>query len=171
MKALQPLIWGLALALMLALASSFALSLAIGTAWAGESHRHHDHAPATVGAPAPAEKWATDQPLRSGMARIRQAALQALPAGRPQPISDDQASVLSRDIQAATAYMIDNCTLAPQADAALHGVLAELLQGAEALPRAAEREQAGARILAALARYPELFDDPHWNAPEGSARH
>lgn len=169
MKVLQPLFWSLALALMLALASSFALSFVVGTAWAAEGHHHH-HAPAAAGAQAPAGKWATDLPLRSGMARIRRAALQALPGGRPEPLSDAQASALSREIREATAFMIEHCTLPPQADAALHGVLTELLQGAESLPRAAERERAGERILAALARYPELFDDPQWSGPEVSAR-
>lgn len=164
MKVLQPLFWSLALALMLALASSFALSFVVGTAWAAEGHHHH--APAAAGAQAPAGKWATDLPLRSGMARIRWAALQTLPG----PVGDAQASALSREIREATAFMIEHCTLPPQADAALHGVLTELLQGAEALPRAAERERAGERILAALARYPELFDDPQWSGPEVSAR-
>lgn len=164
MKVLQPLFWSLALALMLALASSFALSFVVGTAWAAEGHHHH--APAAAGAQAPAGKWATDLPLRSGMARIRRAALQTLPG----PVGDAQASALSREIREATAFMIEHCTLPPQADAALHGVLTELLQGAEALPRAAERERAGERILAALARYPELFDDPQWSGPEVSAR-
>lgn len=168
MKVLQPLFRSLALALMLALASSFALSFVVGTAWAAEGHHHH--APAAAGVQAPAGKWATDLPLRSGMARIRRAALQALPGGRPGPLSDAQASALSREIRETTAFMIEHCTLPPRADAALHGVLTELLQGAESLPRAAERERAGERILAALARYPELFDDPQWSDPEVSAR-
>lgn len=159
MKVLQPLAWSLTLA------SSFALSFVAGTTWAAPGHHHH----APAAAEAPAGKWATDLPLRGGMARIRQAVEQA---GQPQSMSDAQARALSRDIQTATAFMVEHCTLPPQADAALHGVLAELLQGADALPRAAEREQASARIVAALAHYPELFADPDWDgAQQISARH
>jgi hypothetical protein len=48
------------------------------------------------------------------------------------------------------------------ADAALHGLLIELLKGAEALSEAEQREQGLQRILAALDHYQQMFAEPVW---------
>ncbi len=73
----------------------------------------------------------------------------------------------------STAALIDtavdgifaNCRLEPDADVALHGLLAQFLAGAEAVRTSQQvpvQEIAGMR--SALARYPQLFDDPQWDA-------
>lgn len=161
-KVIQPLAWYLVLASVLALASSFALNLVSGTVYAaGFAHDHQHGASAPVALPPEGDRWVSDAPLREGMARIRQLVEQQ--AALPRD--------LERALEAEVATLIERCRLAPQADAALHLLLGELLSGAEALAAGAEREQALARMHGALHRYPQLFADPHWQAPTHSARH
>lgn len=163
-KVIQPLAWYLVLASILALASSFALNLVSGTVYAGGfAHDHQHGASAPVALPPEGEKWASDAPLREGMARIRQLI--------EQQAASSRARDLERALEAEVATLIEHCRLAPQADAALHQLLGELLSGAEALAAGADREQALVRMHGALQRYPQLFADPSWQAPTHSARH
>ena len=125
---------------------------------AQDGHQHH--APATAAAPAvPAQRWATDAPLRKGMGQIRTAvdALQHYERGRMGP---EQAVALATQIQEQVAYLVANCKLEPQADAALHVIIAPLLQGAQALKAAPTNLAAIAPMREALADYARNFDDP-----------
>ncbi len=161
MKAvIQPLAWGLAMASMLALASGVALDVVVDTAQATVTHDGHGaHAAPPAGGE---QQWATDAALREGMTRLRQAADAALPADTAQPIGERQALSLQKDVEDGVSYLIANCELTAQADAALHGLLTELLGGAKALAKPAERADGTQRIRAALERYPTLFAAPHW---------
>lgn len=167
MKAvIQPLAWGIAMASMLALASGVALDLVVGTTQAAViQHEHHGHA--TSALVVEGQQWATDAALRDGMTRLRDAAASALPSDPAQPISERQAMQLQAAVEAHVSFLVANCDLPEQADAALHGLLAELLNGAKALAEPAEREQGARHILAALQRYPEIFAAPLWNDAAG----
>ncbi|MCQ4242169.1 DnrO protein [Stutzerimonas stutzeri] len=166
MKAvIQPLAWGLALASILAMASGVALDMVISTAHAAQSH--HDHAGHSAEAPVTTgEQWQTDAPLREGMTRLQHAVETALAGNPAQPIGEAQAIQLQKDVETHVSYLIENCQLSEQADAALHVLLIDLLKGAEALSEPAERDQGVQRILASLHQYPELFAAPHWNEPD-----
>lgn len=167
---LQPMAWGLAMATMVATASTFALSMVAGTAQAAVAHDHGQaHAP--LAGVASGERWASDAALREGMTRIHEALERNLPHDPQQPLGDDQATALRHDIEAAAGYLVANCQLPAAADAALHGLLAELLQGAATLPEAGRREQALARIASALEHYPQLFDEPLWRDGFGARLH
>ena len=165
MKAvIQPLAWGLALASILALASGVALDVVISTAQA--TPNHHEHASHAAAAPAATdEQWPTDAPLREGMTRLQRSVEAALVGDPAQPLGEAEAIQLQKDVEAHVSYLIENCQLPEQADAALHLLLIDLLQGAEALSKAEDREQGVQRILAGLHQYPELFAAPHWNEP------
>jgi len=164
---LQPVAWGVAMASIVALASNFALSMVISTAQAATTHDHNHHA--TAVAADVGQRWATDEALREGMTRVHEAVQRSMPSDPRQPLSDESAAALQRDIEAATSYLIDNCQLPEAADAALHGLLIDLLKGAEALSEAEQRESGLQRILAALDRYPQMFDEPVWR--EGFVAH
>lgn len=158
---IQPLAWGIAMASVLAMASSFALNFVVGTANAASNeHAHHAQQAA---APAASGQWATDEGLREGMTRLRNAVDKALPQDAAKPLSAKTAIQLQKDVDAAVSYMIANCKLPGEADAALHGLLIDLLKGAEALSEEAEREQGAEQIVATLKRYPEVFAAPHWH--------
>ncbi|HCJ28562.1 MAG TPA: DnrO protein [Pseudomonas sp.] len=163
MKAvIQPLAWGLAMASMLALASGVALDLVVDTAQAAVIHHDHDGHTAVASAVSD-RQWPTDAALREGMTRLRKAADTALPNDPARPIGASQAMQLQADVEENVSFLIANCELPEQADAALHGLLADLLKGAKALAEPAERAQGAHRILATLNRYPEVFAPPHWN--------
>ena len=160
---LQPVAWGVAMASIVAMASSFALSMVASTAQAATAHDHSQHSQAPVNTQVtPAERWATDDALREGMTRLHQAVQRSLPADPRQALDDAAAAELQREIEAGTSYLIANCRLPEAADAALHGLLIDLLQGAEALSEADQRAQGQQRIASALERYPQVFAAPLW---------
>ncbi|AHY41606.1 hypothetical protein [Stutzerimonas decontaminans] len=159
---LQPVAWGVAMACIVALASNFALSMVISTAQAATTHDHSHHVAPAAAEVKPGQRWATDAALREGMTRIHEAVQRNIPGDPRQPLGDESAAALQRDIEAATSYLIANCQLPEAADAALHGLLIELLKGAEALSEAEQREQGLQRILAALDHYPQMFAEPVW---------
>ncbi|MBZ0088549.1 MAG: DnrO protein [Thermomonas sp.] len=122
---------------------------------------HAAHAGASTQA-APAQRWATDAPLRAGMREIR-AATGILVHYQAGHLDARRGNAAVARIDAAIKDMIANCKLAPQADAALHGLLAKFMAGADAV-RAGRFTQAELTAMqAALARYPQLFNDPGWS--------
>ena len=148
-------------------ASALVAALAAAPAMAQSAHAAHSHSHATHAmdsAPAPAQRWTTDAPLREGMHSIRQA-VQALSHYEHGHMDATQARNTAQHIDNAVNGMIAACKLKPEADAALHGLLVKFLAGAKALR---ESEQVPTTAIddmrAALARYPQLFDDPEWGS-------
>ena len=130
----------------------------------------HAHAGADVTATMQAAPWATDAPLRDGMKRVREA-LAELRHHEMGHMSPDQAREQAAAIEAAIASIFASCKLAPEADAALHGILAPLLAGAKRLHANPADKAAIAAMRDAVAGYAQRFDDPQWHAePDGGAR-
>lgn len=136
---------------------------------AGEAHdADHDHDVShALGMEVPVPEnhvpWQPDAPLVEGMSRVR-AAVAGLEAAGPEA---DEAAVLARaaDVDAAIEYMFENCSLDPEPDVALHGVLARLMAGSQAL-QANPADLAPAHdMAAAVENYERLFDDPNAAAP------
>ena len=127
---------------------------------------HASHHATTTPATASARRWATEAPVRRGMAEIRAAvdALEHDAHGQPGP---GQAATLAARVEAQVAYLVANCKLEPQADAALHAIIARLLQGAAAIKADPTDMEAVATMRQALQDYPRQFDDPGW-AAEGA---
>lgn len=121
-------------------------------------HHHPTHAIAQA---APAQRWDTDAPLRTGMAKIRTAVdtLQHYERGHMEP---DQAVALATQIQEQVAYLVANCKLEPQADTALHVIIAELSAGAQALKANPADLSVIASMRQVLQHYPRQFNDPGW---------
>ena len=151
--------------LLCALLLILAGALSSATAAAQSAHEGHAvHAPLTATAPVPTQRWASDAPLRKGMRDIR-VAVQALEHYEHGHMGIAQASSTVALIDTSVNDIFANCRLEPDADVALHGLLARFLAGAEAVRTSQQvpvQEIAGMR--SALARYPQLFDDPAWNA-------
>ncbi|MHB8913282.1 MAG: DnrO protein [Lysobacter sp.] len=137
------------------------LLLAAMTAPLARAQNGHDHhAPATAVAQAvPAQRWATDAPLRTGMGRIRTAvdALQHYERGHMGP---EQAIALATQIEGDVTYLVANCKLQPQADVALHVIIAELVAGAQALKANPANLAAIPPMREVLADYARNFNDP-----------
>lgn len=119
----------------------------------------HDHAHALAVQATPAQRWATDAPLREGMRDIR-AAVAALEHYEHGHMGPAHATLLAERIEADVQGIFAACKLAPDADAALHVILARLLQGAGALKANPTDLRAIEPMREAVAEYGRQFDDP-----------
>lgn len=103
-------------------------------------------------------RWQPDASLREGMARLRAsvAALEGLPAGRP-----DRALVIAQAeaIDDTVAWLFAHCRLPPAPDAALHHLLAAVLDASARLRNSPVDPAPVADLREALAHYPHLFED------------
>ena len=147
------------------LASIAALSIALAAPVLADEHASH-----TAGARAALQldhgkKWPTDEALRKGMTSMRAALARDLKAIHANKASDAQYEAVAAKLNAEVAYVVQNCTLEPKADAELHKVIAEVLAGAEAMEgkEAGVDRRAGAlRVARALDTYGKFFDHPGW---------
>lgn len=143
------------------------LGLAAALGLAAPALAQHDHAahgqatPAAKSAAAPASGWATDAPLREGMARVK-AALSDLSHHEMGHMTDEQAAERAGAVEDAVQYMFANCKLAPEPDAALHAILVPLLASAQRLGKDPSDKAAVAAMREAVAPYGKQFDDPAW---------
>jgi len=140
------------------------LLLALAVPVAAQSHAHRGMDAAT--APAPAQRWKTDAPLREGMGRIR-AAVDGLGHYEHGHIGAEQALKLADGIERDIGFIVAHCKLEPRADAALHPILGALMQGALALKANPADFATIQPMRNALQDYARTFDDP---SVETSAR-
>lgn len=153
------------------------LAFATGAGAAPAVQDHHDHAaPAAAAVQAPAGGWATDAPLREGMARV-QAALAVLEHHEHGHATLDIARGQAAEVVGAVQYMFANCKLEAAPDAALHRILLPLLAAAERLRTDPSNIEAIADMRVAVAPYGREFDDAAWrgkvaaDAPADAAPH
>lgn len=151
------------------LLASIAVILGLaGPAWAGSGMAMHEHA----GHQAKlvlndGNKWATDEPLRQGMARIRsdlEAALHDIHEGKLKAAGY---KALADQVAAQIAGIVAECKLEPKADAQLHIVIAQMMEGVEAMQGKQKKikRQAGAvTVLMAIEQYASYFDDRAFQA-------
>ncbi|MEZ5513897.1 MAG: DUF3365 domain-containing protein [Steroidobacteraceae bacterium] len=136
------------------------IAMLAATAYGQEQHQHGGMAALELNEGA---KWTTDEPLRNGMERIRAAIappIASLAAGQ----SVERATELASTIRQQVDYLIENCKLEPQADAMLHLLIAEILEGASEIEHADTVAAGLARVQQAMARYPQYFEHPGWVA-------
>jgi len=148
---------------VLALACGLGLAIA---AQASPQHAHEGHAAhaATAAAPAPAQRWTPDAPLSEGMRRAH-AAVDELRHYEMGHMSAPMAADRAIEVEQAVTYMFANCKLAAEPDAALHGILVPLMSAAQALKADPQKVSAVADMRAAIAHYPQYFNDPGWDRP------
>jgi hypothetical protein len=157
-------------AFRLALVAALAVLAAPATALAQHQHEgghQHDTSSAAVAnlKLEGEKKWATDASLRSGMASIHAAFEGDHPAIHAGTQTDAQYDALAARIEEEVNSIVANCKLPPAADANLHYVVADLLQGVN-LMRGGDpqrtRHDGAALVHGALRAYPQYFDDPDW---------
>jgi hypothetical protein len=111
------------------------------------------------------KKWATDEPLRRGMSEIRAllaAQDEAIHKGRLKPA--DYAA-LGAKIEGEVGAIVANCKLEPAADANLHLILEDVIEGADAMQGKAKGKtprQGAGKVVTALNEYGRHFDHPGW---------
>ena len=108
-------------------------------------------------------KWATDEPLRAGMGRIRglvEPQLGAAHAGKLTPV---QYRELARQVETEVGGIVASCKLEPKADAMLHLVLADIGAGTDMMAgKNAEASPASGlvKVTQAVNQYGSHFADP-----------
>ncbi|MFP5383842.1 MAG: hypothetical protein ACLGHG_07205, partial [Gammaproteobacteria bacterium] len=128
---------------------------------------HHGHGADNAGMAmplAPGEKWETDAPLRDGMTEIRSAVERALKAAHGGTDDEGQYQALGATVDLQLAHIVQNCKLAPEADAALHEIIGELVAGGQAVSSGGSdaRMIGVVRLVTALDAYGVSFDHPGW---------
>ncbi len=111
------------------------------------------------------QKWPTDASLRSGMGSIRAAFDADHPAIHAGKQTDAQYSTLATHIDQQAQSIVANCHLPSDADANLHLVIADLLQGVTLMQgkdTTRSRHDGAALVHRALKAYGRYFDDPAW---------
>lgn len=146
-------------ALVLALAGAGAIALVHRHGPAEHDHGQHGNPELVLN---DGKRWATDAALQKGMERIRDAVAPIVSATAARPPSKDEATALSGAIKDQVQYLVENCKLEPKADAALHVLLNDFLQGADALVADPTSRPALERIVKALDLYPHYFDHEGW---------
>jgi hypothetical protein len=151
------------------LAASLAALAASTGARAQHEHEHHQHESAAAAVAQlqldGERKWPTDASLRSGMAAIHAAFEVDHPAIHAGTETDAQYDALAGGIEVQVNSIVAHCKLPPAADANLHFVIADLLQGVS-LMRGQDpqrtRHDGAALVHGALIAYGKYFDDPGW---------
>lgn len=150
--------------LLLAIALALPLSLA-GNAFATETAAH-DHGSAIQSLELNAgQKWTTDAPLRQAMSKIHASVTTTLAALHDGKLTDAQYDAFADGVNDQFTYIVENCKLEPQADAQLHIVLGNMMNGIEIArgkEQGQEREQGVVKIAQAMNAYGDYFDQHDW---------
>ena len=129
-----------------------------------DEHAAHGAAVESHDLPAvPAQRWATDAPLREGMQGIAEAVAQAQAAKAAGTFGAEQANALAARVEDRFQFMLANCKLEPEADVALHSLLAQFVASAKELQADPQADAALAHMDELLALYPKYFDHAGWN--------
>ena len=139
----------------------FAIAALIGLAMMLPAHAaraQHDHGQTHTPAQAPAQRWATDAPLRQGMREIR-AAVGALGHYEHGHLGPREAAILAGQVEDHVNTIIATCKLEPKADAALHAIIVPLLRNAGELKRNPRALHTIAAMRDALSDYDRSFQD------------
>ncbi len=115
------------------------------------------------------KKWATDDSLRLAMKKIRDSVQKQLPQIHDGKLSNKGYDGLAKEVNDQVAYMVKNCRLPQDADAMLHLLLVDLLQGAEQMQGKtanAPRMGGAVKVVQALGNYDTYFEHPGWRPIE-----
>ena len=147
--------------LYLFLAASLASPL---VALAVDQHEHHTVAKSTIKLNA-GNKWTTDVPLRKAMTALSTTVAATLPNAHAGTATAADYDALSREAKAQVVYIVQNCKLDAKADAQLHTIIADILNGAkvaEGKEAGAERAEGVVQIAQALNTYGKYFQHAGW---------
>lgn len=145
-------------------AAALAAAFAVPAFAAGEAHQHGSIGEAKLVLDH-GRKWQTDAPLRQGMENIRAALAAEREAIHAGKAGAERYDALAGKVAGEVTYIVQNCKLPEDADAQLHLVIAEILEGTEAMQGKAPgvTRRAGAeRVANTLDRYASFFDHPGW---------
>jgi len=139
------------------------LSMATVPALAAESSDSHDHGHgATELRLNNGSKWAIDAPLSLAMGNIRNAMDKEIDAIHSNQLAEEKYAALSKNINSEVAYMVENCELEPEADAQLHLIINDLVEGSTMMENKPSAQDGAVRVIGAIGDYATYFDDPNF---------
>lgn len=144
-------------------AIALALPLSVLAAESGH-HDHGAHTPQKVELNA-GKKWETDDALRKGMSSMRASIATALPAAHAGKLLNVEYEALGKELGSQVAYIVQNCKLDPKADAQLHVVVADIVNGVDTIEgkqHNKKRAMGVVKVAQALNTYGKYFDHDGW---------
>ena len=125
----------------------------------------HDHSAATPHKLTlnQGRKWATDEPLRVGMGRIRGLVEPQMGAAHAGKLTPGQYPEVATQVETEVGGIVANCRLEPKADAMLHLVIADIGTGTDTMAGkdAKTRPALGlVKVAQAVNQYGSHFDHP-----------
>lgn len=133
---------------------------------AADAHDHGKSAPHKLELNA-GKKWGTDPALRQAMSGIHGSVTHALPAAHSGKATAADYDAFGKEVTAQITYMVENCKLDPKADAQLHLIVADIMEGVEAAQgKHGEKKRATGvvRVAQAANAYGKHFDHAGWQA-------
>ncbi len=124
---------------------------------AQDAHDAHGSQDVAVAAPE-GGLWPTDEALRTGMSRIEAAVEQS-----SVPLSSEHAGELARTVEENVTFIVKNCKLPPEPDAALHVLIGRMMTASNQLKDEITSGDGVAQLVSALHDYRATFD--HAAAP------
>ena len=136
-----------------------------GTAMASDAAHSHGHEVHGTMELNQGQKWETDAALRQGMGALHQIVSTGLDGAHANSLKADDYKKMSGDIMTQFTYIVENCDLEPEADAQLHILLGNIVQGVvtfEGKVSGEERVVGLIKMAQALNSYGSHFDHPNW---------
>lgn len=131
-----------------------------GQSYASENSHHHHGANSKTTETKPAKKFIADKDLREKMNSILEAMLQL---NKTMSVTEKKKQVITTGsgVESIVQDIFKSCKLAPDADAAIHPILAQILDGADMLKKGDEKN-GHEKIHQALLKYEDNFDHSGW---------
>lgn len=147
--------------LKIATLASMLLSLMAFSALATAENNEHDHNQEVTELKLNnGNKWAIDSSLSLAMTNIRNAVHQDLDAIHTNKLAEKKYLALAKKINTEVAYMVENCQLEPAADAQLHIIIHNLMEGAAVMENKTNARSGAVKVIGAIENYVTYFDDP-----------
>ncbi len=145
------------------LATLLTAGLALGAASPALAAGEHSHDAGTMTLTLDhGKKWPTDASLRKGMSGIRTVMASALEPIHKGTLPATRYGELAAAIEGEVDQIVKTCKLPDAADAQLHIVLAQLLEGVEGMKGGEHRQDGAVKVVDALDAYGKHFDHADW---------
>lgn len=146
-------------------ASLMCATAGVGLAAASPSHQGHAGTGASIAELTlnDGQKWPSDTALREGMTGIRATLRASLSQIHGGSFSVAEYAALADRVESQVNGVVRNCRLPPEADAQLHLVISDILDGAEMMRNDNGRVEGAIKLMRTLHAYGDYFDHPDWH--------
>ena len=94
------------------------------------------------------------------MTNIRNAVDKEYDAIHSNQLAEEKYAALAKKVTNEVNYMVENCKLEPEADAQLHLIIADLMEGSTAMESKTNAQDGAVKVIGAIENYVTYFNDP-----------